>query len=189
MVMDRLEKLSVKEFIEIMYELAFELKKKSIVSERKIILSSIRKSEKDIAFTKKMETYYDKYLRNIIRRNTTVSLDKVDFTRDEEILIAKSDVLADIVVEEIAPYLTCFSKYERLLIIWLYRNKLLYASHIRELYPDLYHYMGFEDSEGLRDLVEPMHREATSADYDNLLRVCMGYLDKANNAVDERGTG
>jgi len=41
--------------------------------------------------------------------------------------------------------------------------------------------------EGLRDLVEPMHREATSTDYDNLLRVCMGYLDKANNAADERG--
>lgn len=147
MVMDRLEKLSVKEFIEVMYELAFELKKKSLLSERKIILSSIRKSEKDIVFTKKMETYYDKYLRSIIRRNTTVCLDEVDFTRDEETLIAKSEVLADIVAEEIAPYLTCFSKYERLLIIWLYRNKLLYASHIKDLYPDLYHYMGFEDSE------------------------------------------
>ena len=41
--------------------------------------------------------------------------------------------------------------------------------------------------EGLRELVEPMHREATSADYNNLLRVCMGYLDKANNAAEERG--
>lgn len=39
--------------------------------------------------------------------------------------------------------------------------------------------------EGLRDLVDQMHKEATSGDYDNLLRVCMEYIDKANEAAEE----
>ena len=40
--------------------------------------------------------------------------------------------------------------------------------------------------EGLRHLVDQMHKEATSGDYDHLLSVCFGYLDKANKAAEER---
>lgn len=147
MVMDRLEKLSAKEFIEVIYELAFELKTIALVSERNTILSSIKKVERDIPFTKKMERFYERCLQGIVRRNTTVHLDEVDFKKDDKALIAKSGVLADIIANEFAPYLTCFSKYERLLIIWLFRNKLLCTSQIKGLYPALYYYMGFEDSE------------------------------------------
>lgn len=39
--------------------------------------------------------------------------------------------------------------------------------------------------EGLRDLVDQMHKEATSGDYNNLLMVCMSYIDKANEAAEE----
>lgn len=38
---------------------------------------------------------------------------------------------------------------------------------------------------GLRDKVDEMYAEATSGDYDNLLRVCMGYIDMANEAVGD----
>ena len=38
---------------------------------------------------------------------------------------------------------------------------------------------------GHRDLVEKMEQEATSGDYDNLLRVCMGYIDIANETAEE----
>jgi len=41
--------------------------------------------------------------------------------------------------------------------------------------------------EGLRDLVDEMREKAMSGDYDNLLRVCMEYIDKANAAAEERG--
>lgn len=34
--------------------------------------------------------------------------------------------------------------------------------------------------EGLGDLCEEMHTKAMSGDYDNLLCVCMEYIDKAN---------
>lgn len=34
--------------------------------------------------------------------------------------------------------------------------------------------------EGMSELVDKMRTEATSGDYDNLVQVCMGYLDKAN---------
>ena len=40
--------------------------------------------------------------------------------------------------------------------------------------------------EGLHDLVDQMHKEAMSGDYDNLLMVCMKYLDIANEALEKR---
>lgn len=39
--------------------------------------------------------------------------------------------------------------------------------------------------EGLRDLVDKMHEEATSGDYNNLLRVCMKYVDIANEEAEK----
>lgn len=39
--------------------------------------------------------------------------------------------------------------------------------------------------EGLRDLVDKMHEEAMSGDYDNLLAVCMRYIDMANEEAEE----
>lgn len=42
-------------------------------------------------------------------------------------------------------------------------------------------------NEGLRDLVDEMHQKATSGDYNNLLCVCMDYVDMANDAAEENG--
>lgn len=39
--------------------------------------------------------------------------------------------------------------------------------------------------EGLGDLVDEMHQRATSGDYNNLLMVCMEYLNKANEAAEK----
>lgn len=39
--------------------------------------------------------------------------------------------------------------------------------------------------EGLYNQIDQMHKEATAGDYDNLLRVCMKYLDKANEAAGD----
>ena len=39
--------------------------------------------------------------------------------------------------------------------------------------------------EGLGNLVDEMHERATSGDYDNLLMVCMEYIDKANEKAIE----
>lgn len=40
-------------------------------------------------------------------------------------------------------------------------------------------------NEGLRDLVDEMYKRAMSGDYDNLLCVCLEYIDKANEACDD----
>ena len=40
---------------------------------------------------------------------------------------------------------------------------------------------------GLKGKVEQMHREATESDYNNLLCVCMKYIDMANDALKEQG--
>lgn len=39
--------------------------------------------------------------------------------------------------------------------------------------------------EGLRDLVGKMHEEAIAGDYDNLLAVCVRYIDLANEKAEE----
>ena len=41
--------------------------------------------------------------------------------------------------------------------------------------------------EGLGDLCEEMQTKAMSGDYDNLLCVCMDYIDKANEKAVENG--
>lgn len=41
--------------------------------------------------------------------------------------------------------------------------------------------------EGLGTLVDEMTNKATSGDYNNLLRVCMEYIDKANASAYENG--
>lgn len=38
---------------------------------------------------------------------------------------------------------------------------------------------------GHRDLVEQMHKEAMSSDYNNLLCVCMKYVDIANEGLED----
>lgn len=38
---------------------------------------------------------------------------------------------------------------------------------------------------GHRDLVGKMHEEATAGDYDNLIQVCMKYIDIANEEAEE----
>ena len=39
--------------------------------------------------------------------------------------------------------------------------------------------------ESLGHLVNQMYKEATSGDYNNLICVCMKYIDIANNAINE----
>ena len=39
--------------------------------------------------------------------------------------------------------------------------------------------------EGLGNLVEQMYKEATQGDYNNLLCVCMKYVDKANKVAGD----
>lgn len=40
--------------------------------------------------------------------------------------------------------------------------------------------------EGLRDLVDEMLEKAKSGDYNNLICVCMDYIDKANEAAERK---
>ena len=43
--------------------------------------------------------------------------------------------------------------------------------------------------EGLSDLIDKMRAKATSGDYNNLLRVCVEYVDKANEAAENKEAG
>lgn len=147
MVMDAMEELSEKEFVEKIYESIFEYNDLSLVLERREIIESIQRVEKDITFSKRMIVYYENLLKNIIKRKTIIAIETIDFTKDEESLIEKKEILAEAMGEEFVPYLTCFSKYERQLIIWLYRTRILSPLQIKDLYPALWYYVEDKESE------------------------------------------
>lgn len=140
-VMSTMEDLSEKEFLEKMYQCIFELNNVSLCDERKLILSTIKQVEKDISFSKSMIAYYNGIITGIVRRKTTIIIETIDFTKDDESLIEKKDVLAEAVGEEVAPYLTCFSDYERQLTIWLYRMGIINNIQVENIYPNLWNYI------------------------------------------------
>lgn len=150
-IMDTLEELTDKEFLEKVYECIFESREIALCEERKQILSSICKLEKEIVFTKGMISYYNATLISIIRRKTTIAIDEIDLTKDENILAEKSDILEVAIAEEFVPYLTCLSSFERQMIIWLYRMKLISEKHIKVIYPNLWNYIKRSEIESQTD--------------------------------------
>lgn len=148
-VMDTLEDLTDNEFIEKTYEIIFEYKDISLSDERKAILASIKNFEKDINFTNRLMKYYENFILNIIRKKIPISYDRIDFTKDDEILVGNYSILSEIFEEELIPYLTSFSEYERQLIIWLYRIKLINDMQIKNVYPSLWDYINENDSNGI----------------------------------------
>ncbi len=140
-IMLSLEELSDKEFIENIYEKIFDYNDATMVEERKQILESIRKIEKDIRFSERMESYYNKIFKDVVNRNTAMSLETIDFTSDCEGLPENRTHLREIIGTEIVPYLTCFSRYERQFAIWLYRAGLITTEQISSCYPNLGYYI------------------------------------------------
>ena len=140
-VMSCMEELSEGELLEKVYECIFDLKDASLCKERNQILKSARKIEKDIIFSNRMIAYYRTILSSTIQRKTTVVLTTIDFTEENQALTEKKEILSEVIGEEIVPYLTCFSEYERQLIIWLYRMKFVNRDRIKGIYPGFWHYL------------------------------------------------
>ena len=145
-VMEALDELTDKEFLEKTYKCIFEYQDASLCKERKLVLQSICRIEKDINFTNTMVLYYKEIIASIVRRKTTIVLNEIDLTKDNEILIEKRDVLVEAFNEEFTPYLTCFSAFERQLIIWLYRMNLINEQYIETIYPNLWDYIKISET-------------------------------------------
>lgn len=144
-VMDALDELNDKEFLEKVYKCIFEYKDVSLCKERKLVLQSICRMEKEVAFTNTMVLFYKEILADIVRRKTTIVLNEIDLTKNNEILLEKRDVLVDAFNEEFTPYLTCFSSFERQVIIWMYRMNLIDEQCIETIYPNLWDYIKISD--------------------------------------------
>ena len=152
-VMNQLEDLSDSELIETVYEYVFDTHNKAFCEERKRIILSFKKANHEIRFTDRMIAYYNTYLCEIIKRKTTESIDKIDLTKDSIIVTENSDVLSKAVEEEVEPFLTDASQYERQLVIWLYRMHLIKEEDIRNIYPNF------------ADYIEPYETEADPDEY------------------------
>lgn len=140
-VMYSIEELSDREFLEKVYLVIFEDRDSSLCEERKKILVTVRRAEKDIIFSNRMIGYYNSLLGKAVQRKTASSMEPVDFTRDNGILAENRDVLREAIGEEILRYLTCFSRYERQMIIWLYRQGFMDEEWLRDNYSDLWYYL------------------------------------------------
>lgn len=145
-VMQSVEKCSDSELIEKLYERIFSTKNEKHIAERISILKTVYSLERNIAFSKKMEAYYKRALSEIIRKKTAVTLDTVDFTKDEEALSGKQDAASEAIAEELSPFLTYYSQFERRLIIWMYRMKLINGTIVEKIYPAFWIYLNKKDS-------------------------------------------
>lgn len=144
-VMYLLEDLSDKEFVETIYKSIFEYADRSFIEQRKQILKTIKDLEKNIDFTSRLINYYNKYMAEIIRKKIVVTLEEIDFKEEYEILWKNRSILVEAFETEMIPYLTCYSCYERQLIIWLYRWKLMKETQIKNIYPALWNYISGVD--------------------------------------------
>lgn len=144
-VMNQLDDLTDTELIETIYEYAIETHNDDFCEERKHIILSVKKVDHDIRFTDRMIAYYNSFLSEMIRRKTTENVDGIDFIKDDPIVMNNVSVLSSAIEEEIEPFLTDSSQYERQLVVWLYRMNLLRKESIRDIYPKLSYYLDVEE--------------------------------------------
>lgn len=123
--------LSNHELIENIYLRIFSLKQPSFCEERKALLSSVREADMELRFSDRILDYYREMLTNLLGMTTASN-----FRTDEPFSAEKREVAVGLI-----PYLTCFSAYERQLIIWLYRSGLLSDSELQRIYPALVSYL------------------------------------------------
>lgn len=172
-VMNTIDELTDEEFLEKIYECIFEYQDISLCEERKQVLQGICKLERDIVFTSRMIAYYNKILVSIIQRKTTIALTEIDLTKDNYLLTEKRDVLLEAIDKEFIPYLTCFSSYERQIIIWLYRMKLINEKHIEDVYPNLWNYIKYSEINSQPDC----YAESFDAYFDKYRKVRLAQAD------------
>lgn len=169
-IMLETKELSDHELIENIYLRIFALNQPSFCAERKALLSSVQEADKEIRCSDRILDYYGEMLTNLFGMTTAAN-----FQTDESFSAEKRETTAGLV-----PYLTCFSAYERQLIIWLYRSRLLSDSELQHIYPALACYLngGTTGKGSLPNKAEAylqIYREARLArrsgeDYDCALR-------------------
>lgn len=166
-VMSSLDDLSTSSLIEAIYKQIFESKCAKHIDERQRIINTIFKNEKDISFSDRMVSYYKKLVTDIVRKKTTTLLEDLDFTNDNDILVEKKDVLEEAFLEDLYPYLTPYSAYERKLIIWLYRSGAVADSILNRMYPQLSYYLTGEEADA-----EPEDFNLKFSEYFDAYRKC-----------------
>lgn len=143
-VMNQLEDLSDSELIETVYKYAVAAHNTNFCEERKKIVASIKKVDREVKFTDRLVAYYNSFLIELIRRKTSESVDAIDFTKDEPIILNHESVLSSAIEDEVKPFLTDSSQYERQLTVWLYRMNLLEREEIKDIYPKFFDYLTAE---------------------------------------------
>lgn len=146
-VMNQLDELSDVELVEEIYKHAIDVQNKEFCEERNQIILSVKKTEHEIRFTDRLIAYYNKFLCEMIRRKTTEIVEEIDFAKDEKIIIDNNDVLKMPVSDEIKPYLTDSSQYERRLIVWLFRMQLITEDDVAKVYPNFYAYLSTKEND------------------------------------------
>lgn len=144
-MMDASEKLTKAEFVECTYKCIFASRSAASNEERRKILESVRRADGDIALSQEIIGYYNQLFCDCVRRRTTLSVGEIDLTKDEETLSEKRDTIREGLKAEFIPFLTCSSRYERKLMIWMYRQGLMTDEEIKDQYPALWAYKNYVD--------------------------------------------
>lgn len=145
-IVEKIDDFDDNEIINVVYTSAFEFKDTESIKDRKIVLSSIKKLEKEINLSYKITSYFRSQFDNVVKKVTAVSYELQDFKEDDELLVDKGEELLKGVTEQFLPYLTDTTKFERDFIIWLLRQQMINKECIQSVYPNLYKYIDYYDS-------------------------------------------
>lgn len=189
-VLSQVRFLSLDEFKENIFEYLGDFNDENRLLERRKLIDEIKKIDTNIALTGRVIAYYEKILRDIIKKQTAIAIENVNFNQDCDFSADQLTKIAAGVEHILLPLITNSSTYERRMIIWLYRFGLLNKNQMKYIYPELYDYL-FAMEEFVTDDDEARQVEAYFSAYRRCrsLKLCEDNYDnilKPWNENEER---
>lgn len=157
-VLSHLDTLTVDELKEKIYEYQGDINDIVKLSERRSLINTIQKVDSDVSFTARMIAYYEGLIRDIIRKQTTVAIEKLDLNCEYDFTEEQQKKISSGINKKLLPVVTDSSEYERQIIIWLYRLDMLSKSQLSVVYPAFSEYL-----QGI-DLIDPYGEDAEKYD-------------------------
>lgn len=140
-VLFSLELLTLEELKEKIYEYKGNLNDELKLFERKYLINTIKKVDGNVSISERMVAYYERILREIIRKQTTVVIGNIDLNQDYDFSSEQLKKISSGISKLFIPIITDSSTYERQVIVWLYRLDLLTKSQLEVIYPALSDYL------------------------------------------------
>ena len=140
-VLLKIESLTLEELKEKIFQYSGTLDEENMLLERRKIINKMKAADGNVVLSEKIKVYYQNLLREIIRKQTTISIDNIDFKKDYDFSSTQVEKITIGICKSLIPLITDSSAYERKVLIWLYRAGILNRNQIERIYPAFFDYL------------------------------------------------